>query len=236
MNYCYNCGIDLTTLPSEKRTKEHIPAKTLFDGYSNDHKNNRITVRACYTCNQAYSRIDQELRNYIGIKTDGSQDPEILRKSIKSIMRNKDWTHRIEIENGKVTSVDFDYAEFRKLHIKNFKGLYAHLHGKPFPDSEFEIEIVQEGEPLERAEKSGHFFFNELTTKFEFSQSGSLEVFKFVFKSFNEVPPTGFIWDDNPNPNHSFVCAMVYNDNLVCIVAGTRKEVLEKMKRSRGIK
>jgi len=63
-NICYNCGKEL-----EKKdvTREHIPSKNLFEGYDEKFKVNRITVSACYECNNKYSPTDEQFRNMIGI-------------------------------------------------------------------------------------------------------------------------------------------------------------------------
>ena len=50
--YCYNC---FKPIKEGEKTREHIPAKTLFEGYDDKYKVNRITVPACYECNQGYS-------------------------------------------------------------------------------------------------------------------------------------------------------------------------------------
>ena len=62
--YCYNC---FKPIKEGEKTREHIPAKTLFEGYDDKYKANRITVPACYECNQEYSPTDRDFRNLIGI-------------------------------------------------------------------------------------------------------------------------------------------------------------------------
>ena len=59
---CYNCSKELV---ENEITREHIPARTLFDGYGNEFKTNRITVPACLECNNKYSKCDEVLRNLI---------------------------------------------------------------------------------------------------------------------------------------------------------------------------
>ena len=82
---CYNCGIDLN---KSIKTKEHIPAKAYFVGYGDDYKNNRITVPACRKCNDQYSKLDNEIRDAIGVSNENEADlMELTRKSTKSIFR-----------------------------------------------------------------------------------------------------------------------------------------------------
>ena len=49
---CYNCG---KILKPNEITREHIPARNLFEGYDEQYKVQRITVKACRKCNQEYS-------------------------------------------------------------------------------------------------------------------------------------------------------------------------------------
>ena len=79
MDLCYNCGNELN---SQNRTREHIPAQNMFVGYPDEYKVNRITVPACYSCNNLYSKVDQEIRDAIGIMNeDNMQQHELTRKS-----------------------------------------------------------------------------------------------------------------------------------------------------------
>lgn len=83
--FCYNCRIPL--LPADNK-REHIPAQNLYEGYSPEYKKNRIVVPCCFTCNNRFSKIDQEIRDFIGIgkETMGSDDI-ITQKAVRSIMR-----------------------------------------------------------------------------------------------------------------------------------------------------
>ena len=78
---CYNCRKKIS---KKESTKEHIPAKALFSGYGIEFKENRITVYACEKCNNDYSKIDQEIRNAIGVTNDDTEDEsakEFIKKS-----------------------------------------------------------------------------------------------------------------------------------------------------------
>jgi hypothetical protein len=126
---CYNC---LKELDKFEVTREHIPAKNLFEGYDETYKVNRITVSACAECNGKYSPTDEEFRNMIGIISKKKENNKITEKSVKSILR-KDTTHERLVSNGfgKVSGVVFNQTPIEDFHKKNFKGLYYYQYGKP---------------------------------------------------------------------------------------------------------
>lgn len=87
---CYNCGriMNLSnTKPKEtSQTKEHIPAKNLYEGYPENYKVNRITVLGCWSCNHEYSSIDDELRDIIRVINDKDELQDALtQKAIKNM-------------------------------------------------------------------------------------------------------------------------------------------------------
>ena len=82
---CYNCGCEFTD--DNKETVEHIPMQALYAGYSPEYKINRITVPGCYKCNHEYAKIDQELRDFIGITNDNDEAQlELTAKSCKETL------------------------------------------------------------------------------------------------------------------------------------------------------
>lgn len=99
--YCYNC---FKPIKEGEKTREHIPAKTLFEGYDDKYKANRITVPACYECNQGYSPTDRDFRNLIGIIAKRKENNQITAKAIKSITKDKKSSLTID-SLGKVTGV-----------------------------------------------------------------------------------------------------------------------------------
>jgi hypothetical protein len=102
---CYNCGI---VLEEKDITREHIPAKNLFEGYDEKYKVNRITVPACSKCNGQYSPSDEEFRNMIGIIAKKKANRKITEKSVRSILRNDFNGQRLAIDGfGKVSGVIF---------------------------------------------------------------------------------------------------------------------------------
>lgn len=114
---CYNCGVPLD---KTNRTKEHIPAKNLFQGYPDEYKMNRITVPACDECNQKYSKIDQELRDALAvINNTVDEKSELTRKGIRSILNSSNWQDRVFMgPNGRVEAVKFGYDNLINYHKK----------------------------------------------------------------------------------------------------------------------
>ena len=91
---CYNCGCEFTD--DNKETVEHVPMQALYAGYSPEYKVNRITVSGCYKCNHEYAKIDQELRDFIGITNDNDEAQlELTAKAVRNITRVKDFWKRL---------------------------------------------------------------------------------------------------------------------------------------------
>ena len=95
----------MSDLEKSNRTKEHIPAKAFFVGYPIDYKNQRKTVPACRTCNEEYAKIDDELRDVIGILNNGEKHKsELTQKSVKKLLSNKKTLdEKMHIENDGIS-------------------------------------------------------------------------------------------------------------------------------------
>lgn len=136
---CYNCR---RVLNLENTTKEHIPAQAFYAGYGEEFKKNRITVPACSICNGNYAKIDQELRDAIGVTNEiNPLKKEYTRKSVSSILRKKGKNQLHFDELGRVIAVSFNYKDLRKSAIKDFKGLFYYKYKNPLP-KEWKVEIV----------------------------------------------------------------------------------------------
>lgn len=102
---CYNCGIGLD---KTTETKEHIPARSLFEGYDEKYKVNRITVSACKECNGKYSPTDEEFRNMMGLISKKTEDKKITEKSVRSVLRKDKKLERLHFDSlGKVSGITF---------------------------------------------------------------------------------------------------------------------------------
>jgi len=129
--------------PPKGETTEHIPQKCLYDGYGDDYKLNRLTVVSCLECNQIYSGVENDLRDYIGIINDNNKkQQELTKKGAESIDGEKNGENRIvKDEQGNVRGVIFDYNRIDKNHIKNFKGVYNKKFKSIVP-KHYDIKVV----------------------------------------------------------------------------------------------
>lgn len=231
MQICYNCGSEF---PEEKITREHIPAQNLFVGYGDEFKVNRLVVPACFDCNNKYSQIDQEIRDAIGIMNNNDDNQiELTRKAVKSIMRRKNWADRLFFSEGKVLAVDFSYNEFKKLHIKNFKGVFYNKYKRPLP-KDFEVEIIAEGdEEDEKLMGIGKLFYDYVIEDNIFLVSGHEDIFMYNIKTMNTTE-TEYVADSDDIENALCIIGVfVYHKNLCSIVIAAKKEFLEGINQKR---
>lgn len=222
---CYNCG---NSFPEDEITREHIPAQNLFVGYDDEYKKDRLVVPACFECNNQYSQIDQEIRDAIGIMNDNDdKQSELTRKSVKSIIRRKNWANRLFFENGKVKAVDFSYDDLKKLHIKNFKGIFYNKYGRPLP-KDFEVEIIAEGDNEdEKLMGIGKLFYDYVIRDDEFLISGHEDIFMYNIRTMN---PTDSDYVEDNGDIENCLCvigALIYHKNMCSIVIAAKKDFLE---------
>lgn len=119
---CYNCGKEFDI---KHITKEHIPARNLFEGYDEKYKVNRITVPACSECNGKYSPTDEEFRNMIGVIAKREENQKIAEKTVKSILRKETGKQRLSINDlGKVSGVSFGQIPIENFHKKILKDYF----------------------------------------------------------------------------------------------------------------
>lgn len=232
MQICYNCGNEF---PEENITREHIPAQNLFVGYGDEYKVNRLVVPACFECNNQYSQIDQEIRDAIGIMNNNNEEQiEFTRKSVKSIMRRKNWADRLFFSEGKVLAVDFSYNDFKKLHIKNFKGVFYNKYQRALP-KDFEVEIIAEGdEDDEKLMGIGKLFYDYVVEDDNFLVSGHEDIFMYNIKTMNPTE-SEFVVDNGDIENSLCVIGvLVYHKNLCAIVIAAKKEFLEGVKQKKS--
>lgn len=229
MEYCYDCRKPLN---NENSNKEHIPARNLYNGYPEEYKKNRLTVPACIDCNHKYSKIDQEIRDAVGIMNENDPNQqELTRQAVKSILRRNNWKDRVEQNrNGDVISVSFSYDELKQLHIKNFKGIFYHTYGIPVTET-FEIEIVSDGdeeyEHLLRVAQVMHDYINGFN---DWKESGNKEVFMYNIKTM-AINEQGNIDDDGDVESAlAVVGVLIYHQRLSAVIVAAKKEYLETIK------
>ena len=227
MKRCYNCTKEL-----DKRsvTKEHIPAKANFVGFSNEYKVNRITVPACYKCNQDYSTIDQEIRDAIGIMNENNEMHNVITEmAVSSLLKQKNANERLIFKSGIVLGVVFDREIFKKLHIKNFKGIFYYEFGLPI-SNDFIFEVILE-EKFEIASKYKWFntLYNYVSDQNETKVSGHRDIFEYKLKKMNlnennELNEIGQLEDAK-----AFVGFINYLDSMKVVILAIREEFKTKL-------
>lgn len=225
---CYDCGIPLN---QETKTDEHIPAKNLFAPYPESHKKNLLTVPACEGCNNRYSKVDQEIRDAIGIMNENNtKQLALTKKAVKSIFRNGNWANRVsDLDDPKKFSVSFDYYDLEKLHIKNFKGLFYHKYGRPI-GNDFDFKTIAEGDENDQKLQNIKTQFMEYAMlDMNWKSIGHESIFKYILKAMipNEIgqySDTG-----NINDSNGFICLMEYHRVLKPMVFVTRKSIINNV-------
>ncbi|WES95741.1 hypothetical protein P2W68_12820 [Chryseobacterium arthrosphaerae] len=224
---CYNCGGELTL---KNKTREHIPAKNLFNGYPDEYKLNRIVVPACFDCNNQYSQIDQEIRDVIGILNNNNElQKEVTRQAVKSIMRKSNWVNRVgmgeELQN---ISVSFKYDDLRELHLKNFKGIFFYNYNFPLPQN-FNLEIIAEGDDAdERFVEIKKMIQNYLLDK-DWKVSGHGDVFKYKIAMLNlkeESDDFDFSETSNIEDCDLIICEIFYHNIINPIIFAAENKYL----------
>lgn len=220
---CYDCGKELT---KENLTAEHVPAKNLYHGFSEEKKKNLITVTACFDCNNTYSKIDQELRDLIAVKSDvlGEME-ELTGKGVRSILNRSSWKDRVYLDvNGKAKSVSFDYETLKKLHIKNFKALFFRKYGFPLP-KEYKIQIGTDGD--EAKVKTIQVIHDYVRDGKDWEVSGSEDLFKFILKDITLDNGKGFYESGDFDKLVAIGGVLVYHDKIVAVVMAAKQEFID---------
>ena len=136
---CYNCG---KIIKEKEVTKEHIPAKNLFEGYDEKYKVQRITVLACLKCNQQYSPTDEDFRNMIGAIAKRKENNAITNKTKRSLLRKDPARKTFTIDSlGKISGITLNEITVEEYHKKNFKGLFLNQYGEIFNEKKYSIYV-----------------------------------------------------------------------------------------------
>lgn len=221
---CYNCGKELL---EGQGTKEHIPAKSLFNGYDSKYKNNRITVPACFNCNNKYSITDEEFRNMIGICSNRKENDYVTIQSVKSIMRKSPDLSRLRFDLcGKVTGVEFYENHIVDFHKKNFKGIFYNQYGYPLPDDYELIVNIDENDHSEFTLG----IIGYLKEFFELKYSGHRDIFSYCIQplrlGLHKFNKDDLLIKDDDN---IIVAMLIYNNQHGALVYAVRKETIESI-------
>ncbi len=214
MIQCYNCG---KNFDKKETNKEHIPAKGLFEGYPDNYKDNRITVRSCISCNSSYSKDDEEFRNLIGTMNSEKERATLSAKSAKAIIAiNKQFDRIITDYYGKIKGVEFDEANIDRFHIKNFKGLFYNEYKYAVPT---EYKIISLTEPTDNTYHLIHY----LVDNFKWKISGHRDVFGYIIQPLRELEQQSI--DLIPNENDKIILAcMDYNSSHTALVVAVKQK------------
>lgn len=224
---CYNCGKELL---EGQGTKEHIPAKALFNGYDSKYKDNRITVPACFDCNNKYSITDEEFRNMIGISSNRKENDFVTVQSVKSIMRKSPDLSRLRFDlYGKVTGVEFCENHIIDFHKKNFKGIFYYQYGYPLPDDYDLIVNIDENDHSEFTS----LVIGYLNEYFQRKCSGHKDIFSYCLQPFRYGLKKNNREDLELEENENIIVgALIYNKQHGALVYAIRKEYLEHIGKS----
>ena len=207
--FCYNCGKELTRSTNKR---EHIPAQCLFYGYSEEYKINRITVPCCLICNEEFSKIDQEIRDMIGIaKDEMTSEDNVTKKAVRSIMNKDTWKKRIEInEKGDANSVSFSYDAIIDINIKNFKGIFYYEFGQRLPE-DYKMDVIVPGD--EKYNNHGKFMYDLLLSENEgWEKSGHDEIFKYIIKGIQNDSDNNLMKTENLQQSIGLAAIIVYHN------------------------
>ena len=225
---CYNCGKDLMI---DEVTKEHIPAQSLYAGFDDKYKMNRIIVPACFECNNKYSKVDEEFRNMIGIKAKREQNYSLTDKAVRSLKRKDPTLSRLRWDFlGNVIGVEFQERPILDFHKKNFKGVFYQQYGFPLPDDyELIVNIDEEG-----YSEFVLYLIEYLKAFFEWKYSGHKDVFSYCIQPLR----IGLVNDSKADlkleeNEKVIVGAFVYNKEIGALVIAVKKKFLDTIKAER---
>ncbi len=218
---CYNCGKEINGII----TREHIPARALFEGFDRQYKNNIITVPACFECNNSYSSTDEEFRNMIGVIAKREANEQLTKKSVKSVLRKKDGYKRLVYESiERIDGVRFDEAHIENFHKKNFKGIFYHQYGKPLP-YDFILFVSIDENDCSSATKG---IISYLKGFFEWKFSGHKDIFQYCMQPVRENIQQRDKEDKSDlellDSDTLIACAMIYNQEHAALVYGIKRD------------
>lgn len=229
MTQCYNCGIEIS---GSDLTREHIPAKGLFDGYSDEYKKNRLVINACFKCNNEYSICDEEFRNWIGIGSNDKLKDVISAKSAKSILRKDKLMNRLRFDRNKnVVVVSFDKKLIDDFHKKNFKGIFYSQYGVAITEEYF-IHVNYDETDYSELTLS---IIGYLKNNFEWKYSGHPDVFRYILQPHRDGDDCNSKDDikvEAPNAERCYVALMAYNNQKAVLVSAMHRDYLKAAPKS----
>ncbi len=179
---CFNCEKQISRKAGDQ-TVEHIPIQSLFEGFGDDYKLNRITVPCCYKCNNESSKVlDEEFRNFIGSISNHSDMQPIANKTIKSVLHYKKQFDRIHIDENRKFGIIFKKNLIAEYLKKVFKGVFYYQYKYPLP-SQYTLGVDLDGDKIGKLSAQ---CMNYLLLNFEYKHSGSPYIFKYILQPLRE--------------------------------------------------
>ncbi len=210
--------------PSNGETDDHIPQQCLYEGYNVEFKLNRKKVLSCYKCNQKFSEIENDLRDFIGIlNIDNINQEELTISGVKSILSHRNASERLCYnKNGEVIGVDFSFDNFDLNHLKNFKGIY-NIEFKNIIPKEYKIKFIND--PYSQKKFTPILTF--LENNDDWKVSGHEDIFRYKIIPFKNI--NGEISKTNKLSDSIGVFSLLhYHKSLLILVIGTKKDKIIK--------
>ncbi|WP_281631723.1 hypothetical protein [Flavobacterium luteolum] len=227
---CYNCG---NLIEEKEITKEHIPAKNLFEGYDDKYKTNRITVYACLKCNNEYSPTDEDFRNMIGAIAKRKENNQIANKAKRSLLRKDPEKESFSLDKfGKISGITLNEITIEDYHKKNFKGLFNFQYGKVFDDNEYDIYVNIDEDDWTTPTMGILGYLKEL---FNRQVSGHEDILNYTVQPFRLGITNPEKQDLVPEENENiYVGYFDYVKEHASLVIAVRKKYLEEIKKRRS--
>jgi hypothetical protein len=138
---CALCGVSPAT------TEEHVPAECMFP---KPRPGNRITVPACWPCNNGSSEDDEYLRAALALIDEEAPSEAleklrpVVRRGLWRVEAARLWKHfsdRMQLDEPQNPRIKIDQERMRSIARKHFQGLFYHLQGAPLPPV-YRIEVM----------------------------------------------------------------------------------------------
>lgn len=229
---CYNCGAKLSSdskidkIDSNndvlRNHGEHVPAKCLFNDANDEQKMNRIKVPACFSCNNGFSGIDDELRNILGV-TNMEVASETTNKTIRVFERKNNYSEQFVLnELGNLEAVKFSLDPVNKSCEKNFKALMYHEYGVLAYN--FEILVDIRGDRINNNVEMPNIQFNLLyhflIQNGDWKCSGHRDIFEYLILPTSIDENKNLVKENNISNASQYIMLQVYHQKMTALLIG----------------
>lgn len=226
---CYNCE---KPIDEKEITREHVPAKNLFEGYDEKYKVNRITVAACLKCNGEYSPTDEDFRNMIGAIAKRKENNEITEKTKRSLIRKDPERKSFSLDSlGKISGITLNEITIEDYHKKNFKALYYAKYATTINEDEYDIYVNIDENDWSHATLGILGYLKDL---FERYKSGHEDILNYSIQPFRLGIQNPSLEDLKPDENDNmYVGFFEYNREHAALVIAVKKGYLGEIRKKR---